>query len=272
MSAVLKEVPQHRDPLLTCVPDWAVWPLAKAMRLRVVVACDAHQQWWALSPDEKDVLLHEAVERAVPHALSWQLIDDEALSLLLAQGEQAFEARGALLSGEGDATTADGASALHLLTVDTISRQSSPVIKLLDATLFDALKAQASDLHLESTAAGMVIRHRLDGVMLHVGDVGAREVAEQLVSRLKVMAELDIGERRLPQDGRFKVRVQQSAEEGLRDVDFRVSIMPSSFGEDAVLRILDRSRLSTQAEALSLEGLGFDADDATVVRRLARKP
>jgi len=102
--------------------------------------------------------------------------------------------------------------------------------------------------------------------------VGSREVAEQLVSRLKVMAELDIGERRLPQDGRFKLRVQQSADSGVREVDFRVSIMPSSFGEDAVLRILDRSRLSEEAQALSLEGLGFDADDAAVVRRLARKP
>jgi len=102
--------------------------------------------------------------------------------------------------------------------------------------------------------------------------VGSRDVADQLVSRLKVMAELDIGERRLPQDGRFKLRVQQSAGSGVRDVDFRVSIMPSSFGEDAVLRILDRSRLSSEAEALSLEGLGFDADDSAVVRRLAGKP
>jgi len=108
-----------------------------------------------------------------------------------------------------------------------------------------------------------------------VGDIGSREVAEQLVSRLKVMAELDIGERRLPQDGRFKLRVQQSAsagEAGVREVDFRVSIMPSSFGEDAVLRILDRSRLAAEQQALSLEGLGFEADDAAVVRRLARKP
>lgn len=272
MSAVLKAVVAPQDPLLTCEPDWSAWPLAKAMRLRVVVARDAQQQWCALTPDVDDVLLHDAVARLVPHALAWRLIDEEALSLLLAQGEQAFEARGALLTAEDRSAAQDGASALHLLTVDAISRQTSPVIRLLDATLFDALKAQASDLHLESTASGMVIRHRLDGVMLHVGDVGSREIAEQLVSRLKVMAELDIGEQRLPQDGRFKLRVLQSAEEGMREVDFRVSIMPSSFGEDAVLRILDRSRLSSQAEALSLEGLGFDADDATVVRRLARKP
>lgn len=272
MSAVIKALPAAKDPVLSCVPDWAVWPLAKAMRLRVIVARDAQAQWCALTPDLDDVLLRDAVARAVPSALAWRHVDEETLSLLLAQGEQDFEARGALLTVEDAASPSEGASATHLLTVDTISRQTSPVIKLLDATLFDALKAQASDLHMESTASGMVIRHRLDGVMRHVGDVGSREVAEQLVSRLKVMAELDIGERRLPQDGRFKLRVLQSVDEGLRDVDFRVSIMPSSFGEDAVLRILDRSRLSAQADVLSLEGLGFDADDAAVVRRLARKP
>jgi len=257
--------------VLNWTPDWSAWPLAKALRLRVVVAHDHHQQCWGLTPHVDDVLLREAVGRSVAQGLQWQPVDDDTLALLLAQGEQGFEARGSFVHGvdEGDA---GGGAEVHALSVDAISRQSSPVVKLLDATLFDALKAQASDLHLESTAQGMVIRHRLDGVMLHVGDVGSREVAEQLVSRLKVMAELDIGERRLPQDGRFKLRVQQSHESGLRDVDFRVSIMPSSFGEDAVLRILDRSRLSSEAEALSLEGLGFDADDAAVVRRLARKP
>ncbi len=278
MSAVLKPDPTIQPELdeaasiLSWTPDWAVWPLAKAMRLRVVVAHDADRQCWAVTPDTDDVLLREAVSRAVARPVSWREVDEDTLAVLLAQGEQNYEARGALICDESSGEASQQAGDVHALSVDAISRQSSPVVKLLDATLFDALKAQASDLHLESTAMGMVIRHRLDGVMVHVGDVGSREVAEQLVSRLKVMAELDIGERRLPQDGRFKLRVQQSADSGVRDVDFRVSIMPSSFGEDAVLRILDRSRLSTEAQALSLEGLGFDADDAAVVRRLARKP
>ncbi|WP_290674026.1 GspE/PulE family protein [Aquabacterium sp.] len=268
MSAVLQSV----TPVLNWTPDWSAWPLVRAMRLRVVVACDAQKRYWALTPSTDDVLLREAVSRAVALPLQWREVDEDTLSLLLAQGEHSYQARGALIhddvAGDGGQVGAE----THALSVESISRQSSPVVKLLDATLFDAMKAQASDLHMESTATGMVIRHRLDGVMVPVGDVGSREVAEQLVSRLKVMAELDIGERRLPQDGRFKLRVQQSAEAGLRDVDFRVSIMPSSFGEDAVLRILDRSRLSTEAQALSLEGLGFDADDAAVVRRLACKP
>lgn len=269
MSAVLQEA-LPVAPRITWTPDWSAWPLARALRLRVVVARDEAQQLCALHGDEATGPLRETVGRAVGAALVWQAVDDETLNLLLAQGEAAFEARGVLGLGAADAPGVE--LGLQALSVDTISRESSPVIKLLDATLFDALKAQASDLHLESTAGGMVIRHRLDGVMRHVGDVGSRELAEQLVSRLKVMAELDIGERRLPQDGRFKLRVQASAEGAPRDVDFRVSIMPSSFGEDAVLRILDRSRLSSEAQALSLEGLGFDADDAAIVRRLARKP
>lgn len=253
-------------------PDWRAWPLARALRLRVVVQRDEQGQLWALTPQPDDVLLREAVSRTVGQPLRWRHADDDTLALWLAQGEQAFEARGSLLLPHGEAASAQEGEQVHALSVDTITRETSQVVRLLDATLFDALKAQASDLHLESTASGMVIRHRLDGVMVHVGDVGSREVAEQLVSRLKVMAELDIGERRLPQDGRFKLRVQQSAGAVVREVDFRVSIMPSSFGEDAVLRILDRSRLAEDAAALSLEGLGFDVDDAAVVRRLARKP
>ena len=266
MNAVLKELP------LAWQPDWSLWPLDQAMRLRVVVARDGAGVCCALAVSVDDVRLREAVERRVGRALKWCAVSDDTISLVLAQGEQSFDARGSLIQLAASDDADEAVDPTQALSVDTISRQSSPVVKLLDATLFDALKAQASDLHLESTVNGMVIRHRLDGVMVHVDEVTSREVAEQLVSRLKVMAELDIGERRLPQDGRFKLRVQQSAESGVRDVDFRVSIMPSSFGEDAVLRILDRSRLSTEAEQLSLEGLGFDPEDSAVVRRLAGKP
>lgn len=270
MSAVLLDVPQPAPG--GRVPDWSRWPLDQAMRLRVAVVRDGAGQLWGVTPAIDDVRLREVVERRAGPGLCWHAVTEAELNEVLAQGEQSFDARGSLVQlASSDDEQADAAVA-QALSVDTISRQSSPVVKLLDATLFDALKAQASDLHMESTAHGMVIRHRLDGVMVQVDEVGSREVAEQLVSRLKVMAELDIGERRLPQDGRFKLRVQQSAEAGVRDVDFRVSIMPSSFGEDAVLRILDRSRLSDEAQALSLEGLGFDADDSAVVRRLAGKP
>ena len=175
-----------------------------------------------------------------------------------------------LFHGGGGSAEGDADGAPQVLSIQSLSEQTSPVVRLLDATLFDALKAEASDLHMECHPGGMTLRYRLDGVMEAVGEVGSREMAEQLVSRLKVMAELDIGERRLPQDGRFKLHVQ--AGESVRDVDFRVSIMPSSYGEDAVIRVLDRTRLAADHTALTLERLGFGADDSEAIHRLANKP
>ena len=274
---VLPRAAEARPDLAGFVPDWSRWPLVQAMRLGVVVGqgTDASSPWLAFTASPQDHALREAVARRVGLPLQWHAVDQDTLSAWLTEGEAGYQARGFLDEADAAATSAEG-QVLHELSVDAISRQTSAVIKMLDATLFDALKAQASDLHMECTASGMTIRHRLDGVMVEVGEVGSREVAEQLVSRLKVMAELDIGERRLPQDGRFKLRVRtgtgEGGEVGSREVDFRVSIMPSSFGEDAVLRILDRSRLAADESAMTLEGLGFDADDAAVVRRLAAKP
>ncbi len=274
MNAPLPYVPD----LDNMVADWVQWPLEHALRLRVVVGRDAQARWCAWTTARDDVQLREAVARRVPQSLRWRAVAPEVLDALLAQGEAGYNARGTLDKPQAGLDAAAGGVQVHELSVGAISRQTSSLVKLLDATLFDALQAQASDLHLESNAAGMTIRHRLDGVMVAVGEVGSREVAEQLISRLKVMAELDIGERRLPQDGRFKLRVRSGAGEathdgfGSRHVDFRVSIMPSSFGEDAVLRILDRSRLAADESAMTLEGLGFEPDDAAVVRRLAGKP
>jgi len=271
--------PTQRVAWEAFVPDWSRWPLVQAMRLGVVVGqvagADAQAPWHAFTAVPEDQTLREAVARRVGLPLQWHGVDQDTLSAWLTEGEAGYQARGFLDDADAAAGASEG-QMLHELSVDAISRQTSAVVKMLDATLFDALKAQASDLHMECTAQGMTIRHRLDGVMVAVGEVGSREVAEQLVSRLKVMAELDIGERRLPQDGRFKLRVRtgtgEGGEVGSREVDFRVSIMPSSFGEDAVLRILDRSRLAADESAMTLEGLGFDADDAAVVRRLAGKP
>ena len=111
-----------------------------------------------------------------------------------------------------------------------------------------------------------MIRYRIDGVLSRVGGAAGAELAEQAISRLKVMAELDIAERRVPQDGRFK------AQTGGREIDFRVSIMPSIHGEDAVLRVLDKEHLSAEMSGLTLESLGFDAGSRAVLRRLASEP
>jgi general secretion pathway protein E len=147
---------------------------------------------------------------------------------------------------------AGDAGDIERISLQSISNDASPIVRLVNSTLYDALKSGASDVHLETAVGGLAIKYRIDGVLQQVGSMQGGEMAEQAVSRIKVMAELDISERRVPQDGRFKVQMQG------RDVDFRVSIMPSIFGEDAVLRVLDRKSLSEQAQKLSLASLGFD--------------
>ena len=143
------------------------------------------------------------------------------------------------------------------LSFKSIAEDTSPVVKLVHSTMYDALKAEASDIHLETGPDGLVIKYRIDGVLSTVGLVAGLEMAEQVISRIKVMSELDIAERRVPQDGRFKVAVRG------HEVDFRVSIMPSIFGEDAVLRILDKKTLSDQMKGLRLDHLGFDEHSIT---------
>ncbi len=157
--------------------------------------------------------------------------------------------------------------AVEDLSLKSISDESSEVVRLVRSTLRDALKLGASDIHLESLAAGLQIKFRIDGILSPIKLIEDRAQAEQAIARVKVLAELDITERRVPQDGRFK-----AAERG-RAVDFRVSIMPSIHGEDAVLRILDKQSLyeATQQQ-LSLDSLGFEARDIKALRRLSREP
>jgi general secretion pathway protein E len=152
------------------------------------------------------------------------------------------------------------------ISFERAAEEDSPVVRLVTSTLYDALKAGASDVHLESTGTGLTIKYRIDGVLIPAEQVPGAELAEQVVSRIKVMSELDIAERRVPQDGRFK-----ASREG-RDIDFRVSVMPSVFGEDAVLRILDRKTLTDQVNGLTLESLGFEKDIKNRIRGLSSHP
>ena len=163
-------------------------------------------------------------------------------------------------------TGAKAEDAAQDLSFETISETDSPVVRLVASTLYDAIKAGASDVHLESTSSGLTIKYRIDGVLTPAEIVPGVEIAEQVISRIKVMSELDIAERRVPQDGRFKAR-----REG-REIDFRVSVMPSALGEDAVLRILDRRALSDQLQGLTLNSLGFDDDIIERMRSLSAEP
>ena len=139
-------------------------------------------------------------------------------------------------------------------------------MRFVDAAIYDAWKAGASDIHFECDRNGVKVKLRLDGVLVPASELADRVRAEEVISRIKVLAQLDIAERRVPQDGRFRIEL------GSRELDFRVSIMPSIFGEDAVVRLLDKSQLRGDAHAISLPSLGLDVDAIERIRRLAKKP
>lgn len=237
--------------------DFEQWPQAQAQRWRAVLAVGANERRVLLAERDEDAMLLQSVESRLNAPVGWQRCAPEAVTHFLGAGEADFRA----LSDVEDALTTveDQTEELSALA---LSEQASPVVRLLNATIYDALQDTASDIHIECTARGAVIRFRVDGVMALVRQVESPQVAEQLVSRLKVMAELDIGERRLPQDGRFKLRVQG------REIDFRLSIMPSVFGEDAVIRILDRAAIA-RAGSLTLDALGFDDEERAAIRHHA---
>ena len=197
-----------------------------------------------------------------PAGLQAALAHPADLAACLARLERQLRAMDGLASGA--VATDDEVAAVISLT--SIGEDDSEVVKLVNSTLYDALKIGASDIHLECDAGCLHVQYRVDGVLMQVATVAGQEMAEQVISRIKVMAELDIAERRVPQDGRFKVRVNQ------RDIDFRVSVMPNIFGEDAVLRLLDRQALTERAAALRLDNLGLDAGAMRQIRRLANRP
>ncbi|MDN7859525.1 GspE/PulE family protein [Burkholderia cepacia] len=162
--------------------------------------------------------------------------------------------------------TDHGASDSEEISLASIAGDESQVVRLVNSTLYDAHRNRVSDIHFENSPRGLAIKYRIDGVISTARILPDPTISEQVISRLKVMAELDIGEKRIPQDGRFSVSIEP------REVDFRVSIMPGLFGEDAVLRILDRQSLTTDMAQLNLDMLGIDEPTRQVMRRLANQP
>jgi type IV pilus assembly protein PilB len=148
----------------------------------------------------------------------------------------------------------------------TAEADVSPIIRLVDTTIFTALQRRASDIHIESRDDSAVIKYRIDGVLTQAMPPISKEHHATIISRIKVMSELDIAERRVPQDGRFRVRYNN------RYIDFRVSIMPSIFGENAVLRVLDKESMSEKFKHLTLDVVGFSDDDLRRFRRYITEP
>ena len=265
LAATFRLEPLRMEDLRRLDPAFDLVPFAECSQKGCVALRDPGQGLLLATDDpfsaEQEAWAAERVR--VPFA--WRLVHRGDLVAYLASHEETLRALDSLreeatAGGEAERASED-------LSLKSISDEKSEVVRLVRSTLRDALKLGASDIHLESLASGLAIKFRIDGILSQIKLIEDRAQAEQAIARVKVLAELDITERRVPQDGRFK-----AAERG-RAVDFRVSIMPSIHGEDAVLRILDKQSLyETTQQQLSLDSLGFEARDIRALRRLSREP
>ncbi len=246
----------------TLTPAFDMLPFAEAIIHECALFRHEQRYLLAVSNPFSHKLRAWAEERFNP-PVEWHIVHPGDLTAFFAQQEKTMRAMDQVLhTTELDKMQ----SGIEDLSLKSINEGTSQVVRLVHSTLYDAHKSQASDIHLEMTVGALSIKYRIDGVLTSIGVIQGGDLAEQVISRIKVMSELDIAERRVPQDGRFKISIQG------REIDFRVSIMPSIFGEDAVLRILDRQALSDHIEGLTLNQLGFNAAAIASIRRLSAEP
>lgn len=249
--------------ILDAEPDFGAIPVSRAIQRGCIALNTPNGRYVAIS-NPFDVDLLHWVEARVDTKTHIALATEGDIKAILGHAEESVRAvDSTMTSGNADASAEDGGEELSLVA---IAEDASPIVRLVNSTLYDALKAGASDIHFESTGQGMEVKYRVDGVLDVATVVPGSESADQAISRIKVLAELDISERRIPQDGRFRVSL------GGRTTDLRVSIMPSIHGEDAVLRILDKRQLVPSGGRLTLDVLGFDAAVLTTVRHMASEP
>jgi type IV pilus assembly protein PilB len=213
-----------------------------------------------LLSDELPLLLGKklSIKVATPRQIEDLLKRTEQSQRVLEQATEAFT----LQVSKEDADTDETISG------DRLTRDSTqnPVVRLVETIIFTALERRASDIHIEARDGEVAVKYRIDGVLQYAMQNMSKEWHSNLISRIKVLSDLDIAERRVPQDGRFRVKYKG------RFIDLRVSIMPASHGEDAVLRVLDKETLSEKFTNLSLDVVGFSAEEMKKFRRYIREP
>ena len=155
---------------------------------------------------------------------------------------------------------------IETLSIEKVSAEESPIVRLVDSTILDAINKKASDIHLESSDQGIIIRYRIDGMLHQATEPVDIQHQSPIISRIKVMSELDISEKRIPQDGRFKLKARDHY------IDFRVSILPTIFGEDAVIRILDRESLMPDERVFKLDSMNLSIEEVSKIRRMIHAP
>jgi type II secretory ATPase GspE/PulE/Tfp pilus assembly ATPase PilB-like protein len=208
--------------------------------------------------DELSVVLNAPLKVTVgaPSAIESILKKSESSQRVLEEATEGFQLQVLKEDEQGEEN----------LTVERLTSDISPIIKLVDSTIYTAIQRRASDIHIETGDESVHVKYRIDGVLQPAMRPIAKQFHSSIISRIKVMAELDIAEKRVPQDGRFKVRTPG------KTIDFRVSVMPSVHGEDAVIRILDKESISEQFTELTLNVVGFPEQELRRFRKYIREP
>jgi type IV pilus assembly protein PilB len=217
--------------------------------------------------DPSDLMLLDELKAQLRVSLKVEVATWSAIEGVLRKGDASQRVLQEATEGFRVALVKETEQGEEVLDLDRLSGdEMSPIIKLVDTIVFTALEKRASDIHLETRDTDMVVRYRIDGALYEAGDPIDIRHHQTIISRIKVMSELDIAERRVPQDGRFRMSIKG------RRVDFRVSIMPSIHGEDAVIRILDKEQINEAFKDLKLEVVGFDPTLLATFRRFIREP
>jgi len=208
--------------------------------------------------DELELLLNRTLTVCVAtsSAISEALKRSEGSQRVLKEVTEEFKFHLVKETEEGEET----------LTVERLGEEVSPIIKLVDTILFSAVQKRASDIHIESSDRNVLVKYRIDGVLYQAMDPIDSRFQSSIISRIKIMSELDIAEKRIPQDGRFKIKFKE------KKIDFRVSILPAIFGEDVVIRILDKESITADLQELRLERLGFNENDLKRIRKAVSEP
>lgn len=249
--------------MLTFKPAFDLVPLSTALQKDCVLLSNKDDQLIGVIPDPFDADLQIWLEAQAMAPVEIRFAVPADIHACLSRLEETAIAVDTLTPAAAHQLAHPKAATV--LSFSSISQCASPAVQLINSALYDALKLGASDIHLESTATGLAVKYRVDGVLDQATTANGVDAAEQVISRLKVLASLDIAERRIPQDGSFRV------ESGGRDIDLRVSIMPSIHGEDAVIRILDKRAMIETYGALTLEALGFESSALVTLRELAQE-
>ena len=262
---------QYAYPVCTLVQaqaaatDFDVIPFVECARRRCVPVRSGSGSLDVLFDDPRDeTLLAWLDARLASQACTLRLMLPDDLTALLAQLERNVTALDTM--GAADGLAIDETEHVESLDMASIGQEDAQAVRLVRSTLRDAIQAGASDIHFETLSAGLTIKFRIDGLLAQVKNIPDRTLAEHAIARIKVLADLDITERRVPQDGRFKALHLN------RHIDFRVSIMPSIFGEDSVVRVLDRESFRDKLKSFTLESLGFAGAPLAELRSLSRQP